>query len=255
MKKIFLTLSLALVAMLGAVAQDESKDLTLMSYNIRIGIGMDSEVDLSRIGRVINHVNPDIVGLQEVDSMNTRTMVHQVRELAKMTGMHDIYAPAIPKPGGGKYGIAFLSKEKPLRFKNIGLPGKEELRTVVFVEFEDFVFINTHFSLTEADRLTSVDIILEEAKKFSDKPVFLSGDLNARPDSEPMAKFKENFTILSNPDILTFPSDKPRVTLDYIMYYNNDAKDRIIKSFDYIYDEPLASDHLPVVVGVRIMPK
>ena len=39
-----------------------------MSYNIRIGIGMDGETDLGRIADAINRITPDYVGLQEVDS-------------------------------------------------------------------------------------------------------------------------------------------------------------------------------------------
>lgn len=40
-----------------------------MSYNIRIGIGMDQQTNLKRIAEVINKIQPDYVGLQEVDSV------------------------------------------------------------------------------------------------------------------------------------------------------------------------------------------
>lgn len=36
-----------------------------MSYNIRIGIGMDQQTNLKRIAEVINKVQPDYVGLQK----------------------------------------------------------------------------------------------------------------------------------------------------------------------------------------------
>lgn len=44
-----------------------------MSYNIRIGIGMDGETDLGRIADAINRITPDYVGLQEVDSVCERS--------------------------------------------------------------------------------------------------------------------------------------------------------------------------------------
>lgn len=231
----------------------ESKDLTIMSYNIKIGTGMDKNLDLSRTAKVINHVAPDILGLQEVDSMTHRSMLHQAKELGKLTGMHETFAPAIPLGEKGKYGIALLSKEKPLNVTRISLPGTEERRVAVIVEFADYVFVNTHFSLTEKDRVSSVDLIVKEVQKFTNKPVFLSGDLNAKPDSEAISKFKEHFTILSDTNIMTYPSDKPKICIDYIMLYNNEAKDRVVKNFSYVYDEPLISDHRPLVVGIRIM--
>lgn len=58
-----------------------------MSYNIRIGIGMDGETDLGRIADAINRITPDYVGLQEVDSVCERSFwVNQYAELAKHTG-------------------------------------------------------------------------------------------------------------------------------------------------------------------------
>ncbi|MDD4416316.1 MAG: hypothetical protein PHI70_05985 [Proteiniphilum sp.] len=44
-----------------------------MSYNIHHGRGMDDAVDIERIGNVINEVNPEVVGLQEVDSVVNRS--------------------------------------------------------------------------------------------------------------------------------------------------------------------------------------
>ena len=66
-----------------------------MSYNIRIGIGMDQQTNLKRIAEVINKVQPDYVGLQEVDSVCERSgWINQYAELARLTGMYPIFAPA-----------------------------------------------------------------------------------------------------------------------------------------------------------------
>lgn len=46
-----------------------------MSYNIRIGIGMDQQTNLKRIAEVINKIQPDYVGLQEVDSVDRKSVV------------------------------------------------------------------------------------------------------------------------------------------------------------------------------------
>ena len=61
-----------------------------MSYNIRIGIGMDQQTNLKRIAEVINKVQPDYVGLQEVDSVCERSgWINQYAELAGCHALHD----------------------------------------------------------------------------------------------------------------------------------------------------------------------
>ena len=51
-----------------------------MSYNIRIGIGMDQQTNLKRIAEVINKIQPDYVGLDLVDhfsdSLQIGLLVH-----------------------------------------------------------------------------------------------------------------------------------------------------------------------------------
>ena len=102
-----------------------------MSYNIRIGIGMDQQTNLKRIAEVINKVQPDYVGLQEVDSVCERSgWINQYAELARLTGMYPIFAPATER-SKGLYGIAALSRKKPRSYQYIPLPGKEEPRTFV----------------------------------------------------------------------------------------------------------------------------
>lgn len=50
---------------------------------------------LKRIAEVINKIQPDYVGLQEVDSVCERSgWINQYAELARLTGMYPIFAPA-----------------------------------------------------------------------------------------------------------------------------------------------------------------
>ncbi len=98
-----------------------------MSYNIRIGIGMDGETDLGRIADAINRITPDYVGLQEVDSVCERSFwVNQYAELAKHTGMYPIFAPATSR-SKGLYGIAALSKVPPYPIESSHCRGRRSL--------------------------------------------------------------------------------------------------------------------------------
>lgn len=59
--------------------------------------------------------------------------------------------------------------------KKIPLPG-DEPRVVVRTDFEDFVFMSTHFDLNDNKRIQGAGIISTELD-YIRKPVFLAGDL------------------------------------------------------------------------------
>ena len=75
---------------------------------------MDNKVDIERIGRAIVDVNPQVVGLQEVDSVVNRSgNVDIMKVLSQQTGMYATFGYSIPI-GEGKYGNGILTKEKPI---------------------------------------------------------------------------------------------------------------------------------------------
>lgn len=247
---IFILAAFTAASMLLAQQEDGTVSLRIMTYNIRHGAGMDDVLDLDRQARVIQDATPDVVGLQEVDSMVKRTgYINETGILAKSLGMYGTFGPAIPLTGG-KYGVAILSKERPLSVRNIPLPGKEA-RTLLVCEFREYVFACTHLDLEEANRLTSVTIITEEAARW-DKPFFICGDWNDYPTSTLISKMKRSFVLLNNitnnPANYTFPAGKPTSIIDYIASYGRIA--RSVRNRKVI-NEPEASDHRPVTVDVK----
>ena len=48
----------------------EFEAITVMSYNIHYGQGMDERIDLPRIAKIISDQNPDLVGLQEIGNFS-----------------------------------------------------------------------------------------------------------------------------------------------------------------------------------------
>ena len=229
--------------------------LKIMSYNIRHGAGIDDVFDLDRTAGVINKQAPDIVGLQEVDSAGNRSKkIDETAYLAKATGMYGTFGPAIPL-GNGKYGVAILSKEKPISTKNIPLPGAEK-RTLLVCEFEHYVFACTHLDLSEDRRLESIPIIIEEAAKW-EKPFYICGDWNDEPSSTLIKNLKKSFYFINattnNSSNYTFPAPKPTIIIDYIASYGTGSA-RTIRSVRSrrVINEPQASDHRPVQVEVTL---
>lgn len=225
----------------------------IMTFNIRVGKGMDQVNNLQRSADVINRERPDVVALQEVDSVTVRTGGRdQAQELGRLTGMHSVFAVAM-EFNGGKYGVGLLSREKPLSVRRIPLPGREEVRVMLIAEFRKYVVAATHFSLTEADRLASAEILIRETAQI-DKPVFFAGDLNALPESATIKLLEQHFTLLTDKNGFTFPADTPDRCIDYIFARN--PKTPFGKEFKVIsttvLPEPMASDHRPVMVKLKL---
>ena len=243
-----------LLCMLTMAASAHSQDyLKLMSYNIRNAKGMDNVRNIQRIANVINNEAPDVVAIQELDSMTTRSnQTYVLAEVAERTQMIANYAPAISFQGG-KYGIGILSKEKPLNIRTFPLPGREEKRMLMVAEFKDYFFACTHLSLTEEDRLASLEII-KNSVRTNNKPFFLAGDLNDKPESAFIKALQQDFQILTNVKKATFPAPEPTETIDYIAAWKQQTDDFATLSTQVV-EEPLASDHRPITVTLRMAKK
>ena len=227
--------------------------LKLMSYNIKNANGMDNVCNFQRIANVINNASPDVVAIQEVDSMTNRSgQKYVLGEIADRTQMHGYFAPAIDYDGG-KYGIGLLTKQVPLRLQTLPLPGREEARTLILAEFADYIYCCTHMSLTEEDRMKSLELV-KAFTSSSTKPLFLAGDMNAEPESGFIKELQKDFQILSNPKQHTFPAPDPKETIDYIATLKQNAKGFAVISAKVI-NEPMASDHRPILVELRTAEK
>ncbi len=227
--------------------------LKLMSYNIKNANGMDNVCNFQRIANVINNTSPDVVAIQEVDSMTNRSgQKYVLGEIADRTQMHGYFAPAIDYDGG-KYGIGLLTKQVPLRLQTLPLPGREEARTLILAEFADYIYCCTHMSLTEEDRMKSLELV-KAFTSSSTKPLFLAGDMNAEPESGFIKELQKDFQILSNPKQHTFPAPDPKETIDYIATLKQNAKGFAVISAKVI-NEPMASDHRPILVELRTAEK
>lgn len=228
----------------------DEQQFQFMTYNVRNGLGMDEVKDLNRVVEVIRKQQPDVVAMQEIDSVTERSGGKYVLGvLAQQAHMHATFAPAIDFQGG-KYGVGMLSKEKPMGVKTVALPGREEKRTLLVVEFEKFVYACTHLSLTPEDQLLSLPIIQRLTGEYK-KPVLIAGDLNAHPDSETIRGLQKSFLLVSPTDVKTYPADVPTETIDYIAIHHKDTA-RVKAVSTQVLNEPRASDHRPIVASISI---
>ncbi|PWB08647.1 endonuclease [Paramuribaculum intestinale] len=237
----------ALLATVTGASASQPGSTRIMSYNIRNGVGYDNQRNIQRTANVVLRSQPDIVAIQEVDSVTGRSGgTYVLGDLAEATGMHAYFAPAIDYDGG-KYGIGLLTREEPLSVKRVSLPGREEARALLIAEFPGYVAACTHLSLTPEDAMASVEII-RQAVTQSGKPAVVCGDLNSFPESDVIRSLERDFTRVcdNNP---TFPAPSPQEKIDYIFVSRGSgAASRGYK----VIDAPVESDHRPIIADITL---
>jgi len=216
---------------------------------------MDDSLDLDRIAALIREVDPDLVALQEVDSAAGRTgRVDQATELGRLTGLNSVFGAFMPYDGGA-YGMAVLSRWQIVESANLRLPDGEEPRTSLAVAVEvpnskrKLRFVGIHFYRTEDERLAQAQT-LEQALGNDTVPTILAGDFNSTPGSEVMGHLEIGWKVLAKgEDNFTFSSFDPEREIDFVLV-------RPVSVFQVIrqdvLDEPVASDHRPVLVDLVI---
>lgn len=242
----------------GSGPSNEADTVRIMAYNIRHGEGTDGRVDLDRIADVIEAQSPDVVTLQEVDRRVDRTDGEdQARRLAARLGMDHAFGPFMDYDGG-EYGMAVLSAWPIVSVTNERLPDGDEPRTALKVRVRspetgrEFVVVGVHFYRTEDERLAQADRLLATLSAET-APVILAGDFNSTPDDPVIERFADDWNVLSKGrDRLTFPSTDPVREIDYMMV--RPARRFYLLEHD-VLDEPLASDHRPLVADLVIRPR
>lgn len=235
-----------------AIPEKEANSFRLMTYNIRNGLDMTKKTQPDAIAGVILKVAPDVVALQEVDSATRRTGgMDLLKELSEQCMMYRTFSPLF-EVEGGKHGLGVLSKERPLGHRSLPLPGKEEARGVLLVEFENFVFCCTQLSKNEEDRMASVPLIFDFIKDVR-KPLFLAGDMNCDFLSPSQHAIQSKFRILNDYKETTIPvinePNIPYTCIDFIYGHREGYKYAVLgKQVIYVP----GFDHYPVYADIRI---
>lgn len=224
------------------------KRLVVMSFNIE---GHATFVDgdhIAEIAQTINKYKPDIVGINEAhrNTWQARFGDH-TKDLARLTGMNVVFGRSY-RFLGGDFGNAILTRGTIAASDVHDLPGTGEPRTlleaVVHVNGGTVNFYTTHTtawaSINQGTRDAQLQCINAHLGA-STHPFILTGDLNAPPESDEMARFL-------NRNVLQFAGDPKTPThrvmeqrLDYIL---TDAGWQI-RNARVLDDGP--SDHRPVI--------
>ncbi|MHA1294943.1 MAG: endonuclease/exonuclease/phosphatase family protein, partial [Promethearchaeota archaeon] len=235
------------------------KNPTIMVWNIHNGIGVDGKFDLDRMVKEIKEVDPDILGLNEVDMGVMKTGFADIASyFAEKLNMHYFYGPTFFK----HYGNAIFSKYPFENVETIDLPCSDKvkgeprgvIKAKVKIDGKIWTIYINHLSTKEEDRLEQVPFVINLIEKETFKRIVWMGDFNAEPESEPYEKVNGSKTIKFT-DTHAYLFKKPEFTGGFDE--ENDFKPT--HRIDYIFCSPdlspkdgdvhwsLSSDHCAVI--------
>jgi len=227
--------------------------LKVASYNIHRCIGTDGKYNPDRIAAVIRHLNPDLIGLQEVDDrVPAGGGMFQLKYLASRLNYRAIAGPCITGHNG-HYGNALLTRLPIIDHRLIDLSVKgREPRGALDLDLvmgEHLLrVIVTHLGCRAFERRKQIVKLLGLIARGEKRPTVIMGDFNEwSRHGRGIRRINFHFGLTS--DRPTFPSILPIFPLDRIWALGASKRPDF-----HIEKSPLtraASDHLPVSAVIK----
>lgn len=227
--------------------------LTIATYNIHRCVGADSIYRPGRIVAVIQALDADIIGLQEVDAHVMHHEGHQLDLIAERTGYY-IVVGATMHQEDAEYGNAILSRvpfERTGKYDLTvnGYEPRGALEALLEIHGQKLRILNTHLGLRYFERRRQVEMLIEIVQMEKDIPLVLMGDFNEWiPRIGSVGRLRQIFSFQKG--VRTYPSHRPCFGLDQVYV---DPRRRLLKA--EVLKNSLtrrASDHLPVKAYLEI---
>ena len=230
--------------------------ITVVSYNIHRGVGLDRRRDLDRIAAVIAETGADVVGLQEVIRDNGRPDADQAAYLAARLQMRLVMGETRTH-GTGTYGNAVLTRLPVLGSTRCDLScGLREprgaLRVDIAVAGTALHVFNCHFGLALGERREQLRRLrgFINASAALAGPRVVMGDFNEWHRGPVTRGLKLEFSSPMRRMRRTHPAMFPLFRLDRIYW------DVELEGEEFLVHRTrlarVASDHLPVVARLRV---
>ncbi len=245
--------------------------LRIVSYNIHRAIGLDRRFRLDRIVRILEHLQPDVALLQEVDAGAPRSReLDLAYELAQLLDFPHYAVGHNVDLRKGRYGNATLSRFPILRERNIDLTIDSRKRrgcqhTSIQVEKQPghrhiIEVFNLHLGLSSHERERQVGLLVRSGEFASldrGHDCLVGGDFNDwRSQLSPIFTEGLGFQCATEHRngnrrmMRTYPSFSPTGGLDKIFYRGHfrllDARTCRLRV------SRVASDHLPIIVDFEL---
>ena len=238
-----------------------SGSLRIVTYNIgAFSKYLGNSTDM--VAAMMKEIEADAIGLNELDSCNTRHNTNQVAALANALGnWQSRFGKAMDyRNGGYGNGVVTPKSMKIVDSYTVTLAkgSGSEQRSICVVETDKYVIGAAHLDHTSQDASTAQALAVNAwaSSRYRDceKPVFFVGDMNSEPGSQTISALKGAWDVLSATDN-TYPSTAPVKCIDYIFHYKNSKAVKVTGSNVAVKfhtgEVNKASDHCPVYCDVQ----
>jgi endonuclease/exonuclease/phosphatase family metal-dependent hydrolase len=222
--------------------------LKVASYNIHQCVGRDGQWHPGRIAQVLQELDADVVGLQEVHSRDGATKEsYQMKYLAEITGFEAIGGPTMQR-SKGEYGNVLLSRYPitQVRRLDLSVPGHEPRGALdAEIQYANKVIriIVSHLGLGVLERRYQMQAILKSLETDRSNLCVLLMDHNEWLPWGPVLRWC-NKKFGATRAVRTFPSTFPILSLDRIWVQPAKALLEVERYISAV--SRVASDHLPV---------
>jgi endonuclease/exonuclease/phosphatase family metal-dependent hydrolase len=233
--------------------------LTVASYNIHRGIGLDRRLDVDRVAEVIAEIDPDVIGLQEVVRAPGGPEADQAEYLAERLKMHLVMGVTRPH-GAGEYGNAVLTRLPVVGQARCDLShGPREPRGCLRVDLSaagrTLHVFNCHLGLGLRERRHQLGVLARFIRTSTglEGPRVLLGDFNEWHRGPVTRGLRQEFSSPMRRMRRTHPALFPLFKLDRI-YWDVELEGEDFRAHHSRLAR-VASDHLPVVARLRVQPR
>lgn len=230
--------------------------LRVVTWNVHGFVGRDGARDVDRTAEVLRDLDPDIVGLQEVDCRGRLPDgTDRLDRLAARTGLHATFGPTLHGPTG-RYGNAFLTRwpATVVSYRDVSVAGWEPrgiLTVDVHVDGRRLRLIVTHFGVRAVERRAQIGQLLDLINEEPQVPVVLMGDFNEWHPRAPVAG-KLDAVLGEAERPRSFPARFPLLALDRIWVR---PRELVVELSAHRHRRARrASDHLPLVALLDLDP-
>ncbi|BCR04282.1 hypothetical protein DESUT3_13510 [Desulfuromonas versatilis] len=229
--------------------------LQLVSWNVHAWRGSDGREDLERSARVIQGLQADILGLQEVvNHQDDLAGAGELGRLAQRVGMELITGPTLVR-SHGEYGNALLSRfpVQAVRHIDLSFPHREPrgaLDIDLDIRGHRLRVVVTHLGLRPVERRFQVRRLIRALDVHPAETLAVMGDLNEWfIFGRPLRWLHRHFGRFQ-PSPATFPAVFPVFSLDRIFIDPPHALQQLRAIRTPATRK--ASDHLPLQALVRL---